>query len=1214
MKKFYIFILFFIICRTPSLAQLSATIQSFESRCAATGSVKIVASGGSGSYQYKVQGPLNTNFTDKDSITGLAPGVYTVIINDIITNATISQPNIAVAGSYADPRFGLDHMDVSCDNGSNGSISVSNVEFGRGPFTYSIVAPSPMGVGTSNSLGIFAGLKAGDYSIQMRDSCGGIQTRTVTINNYSWDINSYDFNKTSCDYGSGYIKVRDSKNNYTPSIPGFAYGLVTTPGDTIWNTSGSFSNAIITGLSSVDLLAKDMCGNIKKRTVTSSLTPSVDGNVNIFNVKCNSFSAAVTGAKNFFTAEYALYNENGDKISENLTGQFEDLSYGTYCIKVHDVCTDTIIERCFTQNAPVASLDNIVKITNKNCDTYTASITGQHNLTNPRYCLFDSETGTELDCNDSGIFTNLSTGKEYCIKTKDNCIDTTITRCFFINKPIPQIPPVITPSYINCRNFGLHITGDSLTNPTFCLFDTDHNPVQPCNQTGIFDSIPLGNYYVTIHDECRDTTIKRDIHADKPTINNDIQVNISGRNCETFTATASSSNMVDKEFCIYRSSDSSLIDCNNNGVFKNLPYGNYYITGRSQCPDTLMFRSFTIQRDVPYVNTSPKITNKKCTTFDAEITNQQNLINPAFCLIDTTSKAELGCNSTGKFTSIPYGSYVVRVTTECHDTLKVYFSQKPDSVVLSASAVRSCNYGYTKFNVSVIGVLPVNIKIYTPGIQLIKDNNFSSSSFSIDDLPALPAGDKYTVVATDPCGNTDTIRLAPVVGYLEHTPSVTNKCPGSVWPNGSGNINTTVSTNLPGIKVRIIKKNSSNVSINPDYSSGSNYRFNDLGPATYVISYTANDNCNKTLYDTVTIATYKFPNLNRSSAYQCDTSGFSIGATVTGGVGPFTYEIIGSSPGIPSLVTVPQTDPVFSINNGTVYSLVRLRATDACGNASLADASILPLADNGIRTSMNCLQNPTTLSVDTIYNATYTWSKKTNMESTDSTLISDGIQYYISDLMPEDTGIYICHINVHNGCVKRTYYFHLDGSCGKVLPLSIENFKGKLINGTVALNWEIHNANTMEAIIIERQTAGGFVEIGRVKPSSAAGETAYSFTDEQPSSANLYRIRIIQKNNASFFSNVISVQKLLLKKINIYPNPVNDVINIEFSSAARTKYKIALVNMLNQSVKEIIFSTEAVNKIQMKRTKDMAAGIYILHFINLETNESFSQKIILGPR
>ena len=169
-------------------------------------------------------------------------------------------------------------------------------------------------------------------------------------------------------------------------------------------------------------------------------------------------------------------------------------------------------------------------------------------------------------------------------------------------------------------------------------------------------------------------------------------------------------------------------------------------------------------------------------------------------------------------------------------------------------------------------------------------------------------------------------------------------------------------------------------------------------------------------------------------------------------MGPFTYEIIGSTPATPSILAGPQSSPLFNINNGTNYSLIRLRALDACGNASLADASILPLANDEIIATSNCFLQPTTLSVDSIYNSTYSWYKKTNITDADSTLIGSASSYYIPTVLPSDTGIYICHIEVNSGCVKRTYIYDLNASCYLILPVTLFDFNGNYIDDKILLN------------------------------------------------------------------------------------------------------------------------------------------------------------------
>ncbi|HNP53935.1 MAG TPA: hypothetical protein PKK69_04945, partial [Ferruginibacter sp.] len=323
--------------QAQSCASLTASCHPYESRCAATGSIKVLASGGTGNYKYKTTGPVNTNFTSLDSITGLSAGTYTVIVTDIVSNCTISINNVVVPGTYQDPRYSLTKVDVSCENGRNGSISAAGLQFGRAPFTYTIIAPSPMGVGTSNGTGVFNNLMAGDYSIRLTDSCGGIQTRQITVNNYSWSIDAYAFTEPSCDQATGYIRVVDSRGNISTSggIPGFQYDVALAPGDTIWSNSPNLSFSL-NGHSSFTVLAKDPCGNIKTASAAVSFVPFVQANVNTSGFTCDRFNASITNIRNFFNPDFCLYDNSNNLISCNGTGVFTGLAYGSYCIKVHD--------------------------------------------------------------------------------------------------------------------------------------------------------------------------------------------------------------------------------------------------------------------------------------------------------------------------------------------------------------------------------------------------------------------------------------------------------------------------------------------------------------------------------------------------------------------------------------------------------------------------------------------------------------------------------------------------------------------------------------------------------------------------------------------------------------------------------------------------------------------------------------------------------------
>lgn len=1141
--------------------------------------------------------------------------MYSVVITDIVTNCTFTQNNLFVSGSYLDPRFMLTITDVSCDNGNNGSIKVSSILDGRAPFSYTIVSPSAMGIGNTNNNGTFNNLVAGDYTIMMSDSCGGIQTRQTTLNDYSWWINSYIFKKISCDSAVGYIKAVDSRGNISTvtGIPGFTYGVVRQPGDTVWSSVANFS-VYIAGLSDFDIVVKDNCGKIKKGNTSIFLAPALGAGVNIYGITCARFSVSLLKITNFFNPDFCLYDNNNAVVSCNNSGTFTNLPYGQYCITAHDNCTDSVITRCFTTYPPPLSIGNNVLISNKTCAGFSASITGQNGLYNPTYCLYDA-TNTLISCNSSGVFNNLSYAN-FCIETKDGCRDTTITRCFTSYKPRPGVDQVIVPAYVTCNLFGIAVQGDSLTNPVYCLYDSV-GAVVACNATGVFDSLTLGSYCVNVYDACFDTTFIRCFSAGTPIITNNISVAYGNEVCTGFTATASGNNLTNPYYCLYNNVD-SLIACDSSGIFDNLAYGSFCIKTKNACPDTTFTNCFTVVPLIPSVNNNVQLSNYTCTSFSANIVNQQNLTSPEFCIYNNTNQL-ISCNSTGVFDNLIFGSYCIKITNSCYDTtITRCFTAAVLPLNLSVTSAKSCVYGYAKFSVTVTaGGLPVNVKVYDVNSNLFLDRNYSSSTITLDSIPGTVAGQTYKIIATDICGKKDSVNTGATASYFNHDATVVAKCPGGSWSNGSGSANATVNTNMGSLIVRVIKKDAMMLSpqLVPNSVSGNVYTFDDLGPAVYVLSYNANDGCNLYLYDTIVVSPYVFPNLNRSSAYQCDVNGFSVGAVASDGVGPFSYSIIGSSPLSPSIISSPQANPVFTINNGTNYSLIRLRALDACGNATLADASILPLADNKITSTSNCFGQPTNLTVDALYNSTYEWYKKDTLDGTDSVLVGTGNNYlFIPGILPSDTGYYVCHLSVLNGCVKRSYYYNLNGSCYAVLPVAMVNFSGAYVNKQVLLNWKIANEKNLLWYVVERRKSDNtFSEIGRVQANGNANtDQHYEFIDKIPQAGNnFYRIKFVNNDNSSKYSNIINIIKPLeVQSISLYPNPVTDVLSIRINSAATHAYKITLVNLLNQVISEHRITSGMSNKIEIKRGKDLSPGIYIVQVLDLISNNEHSEKVI----
>ncbi len=1147
MKNFYIlfFILFSFVnvSYSQDCSLLAASCQPFESRCASTGKIDVIAINGSGTYNYRVTGPVSTSYSSSNSITGLPAGSYTVTIRDVLYGCVITVPNIAVPGSYNDPRFNLIKTDITCLNAVDGSISVASPQYGRSPFMYSIVAPSASGVGTTSGTGTFNNLPAGSYHIRMTDSCGGIQTRNVAILDYDWWISYTSVTKSGCNVGSFYIELKDTRgnNNYGTNsavFSSFQYGVVKAPADTTWSGNNYF-NVSLGNIRSATFVVKDACGNIKTKSWVDNNTPYVDAAVGLSNYTCATFTATITGKQNLTNPQFCIYDNSNTLLACNTTGIFTGLTYNSYCIKITDICYDTTFTRCFTAVTPRPSVASAVTIANLNCTSFDVSIAGQSNLFNPQYCLYDNSS-ILIGCNTTGVFTNVPVGA-YCMQiTSPGCYDTTITRCFTVNRPQYSVGSWMSISNKSCTDFTASVTGQTnFTTAQYCLYD-NANVLLSCNKLGIFDNLAYGSYCIT-------TTL---------------------------------------------------------------------IGGINSCYDTSMSRCFTVNKPVPSVSAAVSISNKTCADFTATVTGQTNLITPDYCLY--SGGVVITCNSTGQFTNLAYGSYCIEIENGCKDTvINRCFTVSPVAVAITASAQLSCTINSTNMKVAIsTGLSPFRIEIYDPVNTLVGNlTNLSTGTYYIDNLPGLPAGQSYKVMVFDACNNSVTDFIQPVITTLSKNITITSKCPGGSTPNGSSDVELSFTSNLNRFYPKIIKQdgNPVNTSYTQTNFSETAFTFSDLLPGTYIFESTVIGGCGTKVNDTMVVSPYQYPSLQNSSLYQCDNNGFSVGAAVVGGVAPYLYEIIGSEPSTPVIVAPLQSSPVFNINTATTYSLVRLRTIDGCGNASINDVSVLPLANMIISTQNNCMSNNITLHVDTIPNATYSWYKR--IWPSDSVLVGSSVNYNIPILMPSDTGTYICKVLVNNGCMQRVSYFDLKGDCGAILAEESTWLAGKKANDKVQLEWTTFNETGLKEYIVERRNEKdrNFSAIASVQvlSSSATTNIKHLLLDTDPGAGiNLYRIRIISQAGKITYSNEIAIKNITANTLQVYPNPATDMISIRFNNREQKEVLVRLTEANGRIVLEKRVFCGANEIINMKRPAGLASGLYFLSVTDSRTGNTTNQNII----
>ncbi|MFN3404524.1 MAG: gliding motility-associated C-terminal domain-containing protein [Cytophagaceae bacterium] len=313
------------------------------------------AIGGSGSYQYSING--GNNWSNSDIFTGLSEGAYVVVIRDFnattcarsLGTVTINQPSALSASTMK--------TDVNCYNGNDGSITVTP-SGGSGTYQFSSDGGNTWVNNTS-----FTGLTANNYQIFIRDFVDNAcqyNAGTLAISQPQI-LNALvsSLNVTCFSNNNGQITFSNptgGKGNYLFSIDGAQ-----------WLSSNQFNN-LSAGTYSVFIADADVTGctrNLGSIIITQPVDLSAEFNVT--HILCNStlsgeieFKNVAGGSGSF---EYSI--NNGTNWNSNI--QFSNLAAGNYQLLIRDAintgCVKFIADTSIVQPQALSAQSSKVDVT-----------------------------------------------------------------------------------------------------------------------------------------------------------------------------------------------------------------------------------------------------------------------------------------------------------------------------------------------------------------------------------------------------------------------------------------------------------------------------------------------------------------------------------------------------------------------------------------------------------------------------------------------------------------------------------------------------------------------------------------------------------------------------------------------------------------------------------------------------------------------------------
>ncbi|MEP6928318.1 MAG: T9SS type A sorting domain-containing protein [Ginsengibacter sp.] len=193
------------------------------------------------------------------------------------------------------------------------------------------------------------------------------------------------------------------------------------------------------------------------------------------------------------------------------------------------------------------------------------------------------------------------------------------------------------------------------------------------------------------------------------------------------------------------------------------------------------------------------------------------------------------------------------------------------------------------------------------------------------------------------------------------------------------------------------------------------------------------------------------------------------------------------------------------------------------------------------------VNNPVSTSV-------YTWSTiNGHIVSTSS----DG-----TSIIVDSAGLYIVKQQLQSGCsiyATDTIQIFFNSSC-YVLENNLLNFRGKISNKQVQINWTMSDNSQVDHFSLERSIDGiHFITTGNVPGNIAVND--YTITDVPYGNAYdhfYYRLQIISIGGNISYSKTISLSLLEINKrvISITPNPVRGKTQLNIFSSAENKMQL----------------------------------------------------------
>jgi Secretion system C-terminal sorting domain/Bacterial Ig domain len=431
---------------------------------------------------------------------------------------------------------------------------------------------------------------------------------------------------------------------------------------------------------------------------------------------------------------------------------------------------------------------------------------------------------------------------------------------------------------------------------------------------------------------------------------------------------------------------------------------------------------------------------------------------------------------------------------------------------------------------------------------------------------------------------------------------------------------------------------------------------NNNSPVVFTYSNTDNTNA------TSNIATYTIPVSSTPPIAQPivaptmpQTNGATaiptlIGSDADGTIASYTIETIPpASQGILSLngvaitagqiltplqITQLQFDPTGSYNGNVVFNY---HATDNAGLLSnsttytIPVSGLPPISNDVLAPKMNNANGPTSipgLASNDVDGSIATYVINSIPPASQGVLLLNGVPITLGQVLtpleisqlqfdpaPTFNGDVIFNYSAfdNNGNISNIATYVIPVGTTIVLPLNLIRFTGERNTQNINLIWETSNEINVSQHEVYYSIDGiNFIKIAVIKANNQQAnnysQTLYDFINP----IYYFKIKTINNNGSSTFSNTIIVKNKENNTVQIHPNPIKNRAIITLGNDARGNYSIQLYNQIGSLVwNKVITNVQNNQQVIFERNLALGAGVYILKVTSLLQNTATVNKLLI---